>query len=499
MTGQPEAGAPASAAGGGASRLREKAARGVKWSLVQTAGSRGATFLVFLVLARLLSPRSFGLFTYAQAIVALLQALADTPLATIVVQRKSLDRDYLDALFWATMGASLGLSLLCFASSGAIGRGVEQPELPPLLRALSLSFLITGLSTVQMGLLRREFRFRSLAVRSLVGEASGGVVALVAAFLGAGVWSLVVQRLVASAVGSVVLWSTSTWRPSWRFPMRALRGSGRFAAGVTGSRMLWVITNRIDDFLIGTFLGPVALGFYTVGYRVTRILSQVFADTLIQVAVAAFARVQDDPVRLRSALTKALRLTGYVGIPVFLAVAMAAEPMVLTLFGPKWIASVPVMRVLALLGLTRSLQAHGEALLLAVGRPDLFVRLEVWRTLLMVLGFLLVVDHGILWVAVILVCAQYGVSPVLTVLVSRVTGVTVREIAAQYRPALIGGVCMVATMGIAQLLLGDAHAALRLVIQVAAGSAAYVAATWLSDRETVQAAGSFVRLSLVRR
>jgi PST family polysaccharide transporter len=479
--------------------LRHKAARGVKWTVVQTLGARAVTFGVFLLLARLLAPDAFGLFAYAQAIIAVIQAITDSAISSVVVQREEVTDDYLDALFWVNVGASAALTVGGLLGGGLLAGLLHQPALGPVLRWLSPSFLIAGFSTIQTGILRREFRFRSVALRALIGEGVGGALAVAAALSGAGIWSLVVQRLVAATVGSVVLWTASSWRPSWRFPYRTLRGTGRFAASVSGSRLVWVVTSRVDDFLIGLFLGPVALGYYTIAYRITQVLCQLFSNTLLQVALASFSRVRENAERLQGALKSALRLTSFVGVPVFLWVVVCAGTVVPVVFGQKWTPSIPTMRVLALMGLIRSLQTHGEAALVAVGRPDLWLRIEAVRTVVMIGGFLLVVHHGILWIAWTLVLSQYVASPILSLFVSRLTGVTIADLVVQYRPAVVAGAAMVVALLVLDSRLGHLPGVAALGLQALVAAVVYAGTAWLAARDTMRTAVRFALASFGAR
>jgi O-antigen/teichoic acid export membrane protein len=480
------------AAGG----LRDRTAHGVKWSVLHTVGVRAVGLAVFLLLARVLAPQAFGLFALAQSVILLIQAVCDTALSAVVVQREELTGDFLDALFWVTMLVGVGLLVAGAAGGAALARVLGQPALGPLLRVLSASFLIAGFSTVQTGLLRREFRFRTEAVRSLAGEAAGGVAAVAAALAGAGVWSLVVYRLVADAVASAVLWASTSWRPRWRFPAAALRGTAGFALSVSGARLVWAVGTRADDLLVGVFLGPIALGYYAVAYRIVEVLANLFTNSLIQVALASFSRVRQDRERLQRVLLSALRLTSLVGVPVFLWLIVTADAVVPVLFGARWLPSVPVMRVLAVLGLVRSLQTHGETVLIALGRPDLVMRIEAIRTLVMILGFLLVVDRGIIWVAWVLVLTQYCASPVLALLVARLTGVRLRDLAAQYVPAAVAGAAMAAVAWIVHGSLAGPAGALRLGGELAMGAAVYLGSAWLVDRESVRTAAQFAKATL---
>ena len=202
--------------------LRQKAAKGVAWSAIENLGTQAIYFVVFLVLARLLQPEEFGLVSLAGVFISFMMVFADQGLSDAIVQRQDLEPEHLDTAFWINLGICALLAIFTFAAAGSVSSFFHQPQLKPIIAWLSLSFLFNGFSSVQQSLLRRQLAFRALAVRSLVATFASGIVGVVMALMGFGVWSLVAQQLINRVLAILGLWWASDWRPGCQAFSRAI-------------------------------------------------------------------------------------------------------------------------------------------------------------------------------------------------------------------------------------------------------------------------------------
>src|SRR5574341_866507 len=230
--------------------LRQKAAKGVVWSAAQSWGIRLITFLVTLVLARILLPEAFGLVAYATVFIAFAQIFVDQGFSDAIVQCPQIEREHLDTAFWINMLTGALIALVGVISSGAIAKLFREPQLAPIVSWLSLSFIFSGLSSVQQALLRRQLAFKSLALRSLLATIAGGVVAIGMALLGYGIWSLVAKILVSNLVSAIALWQVSDWRPGFRFSKRHFKDLFSFGINIVGGNFVDFFSLHSDDFLI---------------------------------------------------------------------------------------------------------------------------------------------------------------------------------------------------------------------------------------------------------
>ena len=465
--------------GDGDASLRTRAAKGVFWTATGAWGRQIAVFVVFAILARLLEPADFGLVAFAAVFVGFTHVLAEEGLVDALVQRKDLERAHLDAAFWTTIVFALGLTLILAALSVPIAKLLGEEELAPVLVVLALSIPIASSSLVQRALLTREMKFRSLALRSLAAITVGSIFGVTAALLGFGVWSLVVQNIVGVTTGTIVLWRVTDFRPRLTFSYSHCRDLLGFGSNVVGFRLLIYFTRRADELLIGAFLGPAALGFYTIGYRMLRMLIQVTSSLIDRVSFPLYSRLQDKPARLRLAFYKSTSFAALIAFPAFLAAAVLAPQVVQVFFGPKWADSVPIMQILAFFGLIQVLTYLNGTTIKALGKPGWLVVIVGITAALKVSAFLVAVQFGLVAVAVAATCVGLAVAPLYYWGVRRLVGIGIREYWRSLRVPIVAAILSAATMLALRLLLDDAQAFVVLAVAGPAGVVVYYAAVRL--------------------
>ena len=455
--------------------LRTRAAKGVFWTATGAWGRQIALFVVIAIQARLLEPTDFGLVAFAALFVGFTHVIADEGLADALVQRKEYERAHLDAAFWTTVGFAVVMTLILAALAVPIAALLGDEELAPVLIALSLSIPIASTSLVQRALLTRELKFRSLALRSLCGITVGGILGVIAAFSGLGVWSLVIQNLAGVTAGTLVLWRVTDFRPRLTFSYSHCRDLLGFGSNVVGFRLLIYFTRWADELLIGAFLGPAALGFYTVGNRMLRMLIQVTSSLIDRVSFPLYSRLQDKPGRLRVAFYKSTSFAALIAFPVFMATAVLAPQVVELFFGPKWADSIPVMQILAFFGLIQVLTYLNGTTIKALGKPGWLVIIVGITAALKVSAFLVAVQYGLIAVAVAATCVGWIVAPLYYWGVRRLVGIHLMEYWRSLRVPVVGSILSAATMLALRVLLDDARPVVVLAVAGAAGVAVYYA------------------------
>jgi len=378
--------------------LKRQAIRAILWSAGGTWITQAISLLVFFVLARLLTPEAFGLVALANVAIALLNVLSEQGLGDAVVQREEIEPGHLDSAFWLQVGVSLLLYTIIFVFAPTLARLFDQPEYSQVLRWLSVGLIVRAMSSTQVAILRRELHFKILAIRRTLAVVAGGIVGIGMAAAGYGVWSLVGMQLTGAALGSIALWAAAPWRPKLRFSTRYARDLLGYGIYAVGFGILTFLNRRSDDLLIGAFLGAVALGFYTVAYRMLQVLTDLLISIMSAVALPTFSRVQSDLPRLRRGFLQALQIAGLVALPAFCWVAVAT-PDVIRVFGDKWIPATPVMRILALVGIPYTALYFNGSVFMALGRPDISLRFKIISATCNVIGFSVAVHWGILAVA----------------------------------------------------------------------------------------------------
>lgn len=463
-------------AGGAATGLRKTAIRGITWTVLKSVSSRLMGSAVFIVLARILEPADFGIVALASVFVVLISLLVESGFAEALIQRDTVTAKDLNSAFWMNNVMGVVLAIVLIVLADVISDPLGQPQLAPVLRVLSAVFVLSALSSVPQAILRRGLAFRAIAIRGVAATFAGGLVGIAMALAGAGVWSLVGQMVTNAAAGTVILWVLCSWRPGWSLSVESLRGLLRFSARILGERLALFASRRSDDLLIGLVLGPVALGFYTVAYRILLIFTEIIIWTLEGVAFPVLSRLQGDQERRARAFYVLIRLGAAVAAPAFLALAILAPELTQVAFGDRWLAAVPVMQALALVGIPHAAMYCNKAALNAAGRPDLSLRIALVTCVANVTAFALVVHWGILAVAISYAVCSYLLVPVSVWSVVRVLRLSAQTYLRAFVAPLVSGMVMAAVVvGVRAWLVDGWSEPLRLLVLLAVAAAAYLA------------------------
>jgi O-antigen/teichoic acid export membrane protein len=467
------------------------------WSGTQQWGERAISLVVVAILSRLLSVDAFGLVAYATVFIALIQTFLDQGFGDAIIQREDLDSEHLDTAFTSNIIAGSLFTLISISIAGFIAGIFREPRLIPIIKWLSLTFTLSGMSVTQQAILRRRLAFKELAIRSLIGVLAGGIVGITLAYLGYGVWSLVAQILVKGSVGVIVLWNVSKWRPHLKFSRTHFKDLFPFGLNIIGTNLLNFINRRADEALIGYFLGSTMLGFYTIAYKLLTIMIDLLTGVTTAVAYPAFSRMQEDRDRMRRGLYQATYYTSLISFPAFLGVAVLAPDLIVAVFGPQWLPSVPVMRVLSFIGILHSVFYFNCNVMLAAGKPSWRLGITLMNAVCNIIAFVIAVRWGIVAVAAAYVIRGYLLSPVPLWALKRLVRINIMEYLRQYKVALLGSILMIFTILIFQHFTNDIlglHA--RILTYVFIGTATYLLSIRIFDPSLSQQLFEFVRLVL---
>lgn len=379
--------------------LRQRAVRGAAWAALQNWGGSLLAIVIFTILARLLTREDFGLLALAAGCVAVAEILLKQGMGQALIQREALEPEHLDTAFWTSVAVGCALALLTLAAAGVVAGAFGEPRLAGVLRILGLNFVIGGLANTQIAVLERKFRFKSLALRQLVAVSAGGMVGIGMALAGMGVWSLVGQLLSMNAVGVVVLWSASHWRPRFRASKRRFWELFGFGAAAMGADAFTVLNARGPDLVVGYILKAELLGLYTAAYQILLMLARMLMQSISAVALPTFSRIQHDLEQTRNAYLTAVQMSSVVAFPLFAGLAALAPEIIRTALGAKWEPSVPVLRVFAIVGMVQAFTYFNRPVLLASGRPGWVLKLTAASVTVNLIGVAVACRWGIIHAA----------------------------------------------------------------------------------------------------
>ncbi|MEO7933360.1 MAG: lipopolysaccharide biosynthesis protein [Chthoniobacterales bacterium] len=379
--------------------IRTQAAKGAGWSAAEGIAGQVISFLLFLALARLLTPSDFGVVAVANLCVMIIQAFIYQGLGQAIIQFADLDDQYLDTVFCINLAAGIFFFLLTLLMAPWVGHWFQTPGLAGVLCWLSPVFLISGLTDVQNNLLARKMNFQALARRTLFSYFAGGIVGVAMALRGGGVWSLVGQQLTIAVVNLIVLWTASDWRPGFQFCPRRARRLLIFGVKIFWVDLLGLINRRSDQLFIGKFFGPLTTGFYAVGSRVSMLLSEILAKSIARVSLSALSRLQNQTARFADALCEIVEMQGVLVFPIAIGLAVVAPEVMHICFGAKWAASVPIMQALLLACPFDALSGAHHSALVAQGRPGWSSLLTTAHAVLNLIFFAVAIHWGAVAVA----------------------------------------------------------------------------------------------------
>ena len=474
--------------------LKHKAFTGLVWSVIQNSGTQVFSLIIFLLLARLLTPETFGLIALANVFLAFMRIFLDQGFAKALIQRENLEPEHLDAAFWSQVGSGILLTAITFFTADLVAGVFDQPKLIPILQSLSLIFIINSLSRVHDALLNREFAFKVVALRSLLGTIISGVVGITMAMKGYGVWSLVTLNITAELVSLIVIWGTVDWRPKLRFSLKHFQDLYSFGIYLLAFKFIKFFDKRADNLLIGYFLGEVALGYYAIAYRILEVMTQLLVKTVDKVALPTFSRLQTEPERFRSLFYKTTQFTSLIAFPTFLGVVVFAPELILTLFGEQWIPATGAMQILAVEGILLAVSLFHKSVFMSMGKPSWTVKISLLNATVNLIACLIAVRWGIIAVALAYVISSYLVFPVSQWAVNRLIKVELRIYLRQFATPLVSSAIMVGAIIITKRWLSDAvDPKLLLIIGTAVGALVYALCVRIFEPQLVVKLWEFVR------
>jgi len=457
--------------------MRRRVFAGAGWAGFSQIAVQLTRTAVAIVIARLLTPEEYGLAALTLVFSSLVMVFSDLALGAALVQRKTLSEDDRSTAFWMTITAGVLFMFLGFALSGPISEIYGQPKTQPLFAVLSVSFLISSLGATQQSLLLREMAFRRLEGLTIVGALAAAPVAVVLAASGAGPWAIIGQQIAIAAFTSALMWRASSWRPSFRFSKKSLRDLWSFSGYLVGHRLLFYVNTNADNFIIGRFIGPAAVGAYAIAYNVMLAPAARIGAPLQRVLAPTFSRMQDEPQRIAEAWAKVTRMIAAIAVPALAGVIVVADEFIAVLLGPKWESVAPIIQVLAWVGILQALQSINVDILMARGRTRAIFRYTMFFVTVHVTAFLIgAANWGVMGLAVAFAVTSTFVEPILSVITARELKVSPLIIPRAVFGVFQAAAGMVAVLLLARPALIDAGVptGARLVLLVILGIVLYV-------------------------
>lgn len=375
--------------------LKSKATKGMLWSALDKFAVQAGHFAIGIVLARLLMPEDFGLIGMLSIFIAISQTFIDSGMGSGLIQKKDRSNHDFSTVFVFNLAVSVAFYLVLYFSAPLIAQFYSMPQLVMLTRVLSLNIIINSLAIVQRTKLTINIDFKTIAKVNVASVFISGIVAVYFAYSGLGVWALVIQNLVRAAVAVLMLWFLSRWTPSLFFSKDSFKNLFSFGSKLLIAGLYARTLQEVYNITIGKFYQAAELGFYTRARSFVDITNGTITSILQQVTYPILASLQDDRDRMVSVYSRLIRMTAFFVFPAMTLLALLAEPFVLFFLTEKWLPAVVLLQLMAFARIFYPISALNMNILNAVGRSDLFLKVDLSKFPVIVLVLIITIPLGV--------------------------------------------------------------------------------------------------------
>lgn len=357
--------------------MSNKAIASFLWRFAERCGAQGVQFVVSIILARLLAPEAYGTIALVTVFTTILQVFVDSGLGTALVQKKDADDLDFSSVFYFNIVVCLILYAGIFVAAPYIAIFYNDTTLTPVIRALSLTIVISGVRSIQQSYVSRHLLFKRFFFSTIGGTIVSALFGISMAYAGLGVWALVGQQLSNLIVGTIILWLTVKWRPKWLFSWTRLRSLLSFGWKLLVSSLLDTGYNNLRNLIIGKLYTSADLAYYNQGSKFPNLIVTNINTSIDSVLLPTMASAQDSRERVKNMTRRAIKTSTYIMAPMMMGLAFCAEPIVRLILTEKWLPCVPYLQIFCITYMFYPIHTANLNAIKAMGRSDLFLKLEI--------------------------------------------------------------------------------------------------------------------------
>lgn len=361
--------------------LGQRATKGIFWAYATFFGGRILTLITTAILAQLLTPHDFGLIGFSLVIMAFIEISRGLGINDALIYTSEEIEETASTVFWLNVVIGFLQTIALFLLAPLTLRFFDDPRLVDVVRLMSFTFIFYGLGQTHDALLQKDLEFKRRFVPDLLSNVIKGVVSIILAMMGYGVWSLVWGHLVGAAARTIAKWYVLRWMPLFVFSFQRARELWNYGVYILLLEIMGVALDQADQAIIGSLLGAVELGYYTIAARIPEMVIANFSVVLTRVIFPTFAKMKDDLHYLTQGFLRTTQYTAFVTVPAGFGMAAVARELVLVFFGEQWIPSIILLQVLSLLGMAITMPWSVGDVFKALGRPDIPTKILVIETL----------------------------------------------------------------------------------------------------------------------
>lgn len=383
------------------------------WRFLERCGAQGVTFIVSIVLARLLDPTVYGTVALVTIFTTIMQVFVDSGMGNALIQKKDADDLDFSSVFYFNMAMCSVLYLIMFFAAPFIASFYRMPELTAIVRVLSLVVVISGVKNVQQAYVSRHLMFKRFFFSTLGGTIGAAVVGIAMAYLGFGVWALVAQMLFNAAVDTTILWITVKWRPKKMFSFQRLKSLFSYGWKLLVSSLIDTVYNDLRQLIIGKKYSSGDLAYYNQGKKFPQLIVTNINTSIDSVLLPTMSKAQDDMAAVRSMTRRAIKTSTFLMMPAMIGLAVCAEPLVRLILTEKWLPCVLFLRIFCITYAFYPIHTANLNAIKAMGRSDLFLKLEIIKKTVGIIAILIT-----MWISVQAMAYSFLVTTILNQIIN---------------------------------------------------------------------------------
>lgn len=374
---------------------KQKVVSNLIWRFMERFGSQLVSFVVQIVLARMLAPSVFGTVAKVTIITSILLVFVDSGMANSLIQKKDPDDLDFSSVFFFNLAFCLVLYAGLFAAAPAIARFYKDAQITAIIRVLGLTVVVAGVKNVQQAYVSKTLQFKRFFFATLGGTLLSAVVGIAMVYAGFGVWAIVAQQLTNVTVNTGILWLTVGWKPKLMFSFARLKGLLSYGWKLLVSGLLDTVYNKLREILIAVFYTDADLAFYNRGMTYPNLLVENINASIDSVLLPVLSAEQEHKEQVRNMTRRAIRISTYVMMPLMMGLAVCAEPLIRLLLTEKWLPCVPYLRIFCFSYAFYPLHTANLNAIKAMGRSDLFLKLEIIKKVIGVAVLAVTLPYGV--------------------------------------------------------------------------------------------------------
>ncbi len=383
------------------------------WRFLERCGAQGVTFIVSIVLARLLDPTVYGTVALVTIFTTIMQVFVDSGMGNALIQKKDADDLDFSSVFYFNMAMCSVLYLIMFFAAPLIASFYRMPELTAIVRVLSFVVVISGVKNVQQAYVSRHLMFKRFFFSTLGGTIGAAVIGIAMAYLGFGVWALVAQMLFNAAVDTTILWITVKWRPKKMFSFQRLKSLFSYGWKLLASSLIDTVYNDLRQLIIGKKYSSGDLAYYNQGKKFPQLIVTNINTSIDSVLLPTMSKAQDDMAAVRSMTRRAIKTSTFLMMPAMIGLAVCAEPLVQLILTEKWLPCVLFLRIFCITYAFYPIHTANLNAIKAMGRSDLFLKLEIIKKTVGIIAILIT-----MWISVQAMAYSFLVTTILNQIIN---------------------------------------------------------------------------------